>query len=464
MRRLWPLMLILWVFPSVFSQNNILGNLGFKLNFNPPGGRAMALGGAFVAVADDTTAVLFNPAGLAFLDGHAAMFEYRSIQQKNTHPIHSGTITQIDRHDFTYDIEARDFSKTVSNLNFAAYRGEINEHWRFALMMHKMADQSLKFDGNPVVFHDIRIPFGSQYLLADFAYPRNENEMDLNIDQFGGAIAYGNGNFAIGFTLLYGQMDYMLKSDLYGFGDAPPPSDDLGNPQYYQEYLGTTLAQGNDSDFGGVLGLLYLSNSGKWQIGASYTLSPEYTYTGTEILSDGIANPDFEGENALFKIPDVMSMGGTYFFTEQFFLTMEYRFIEYSQLSDNLLNFLPDDAVGHGQIYNDAHEIHAGLSYTFIKQGIPYIFRFGYYKEPYHKLLNTNGDNNFIYHRPESVFDVEIRPSVFMQQFEEDLNHMTVGFGGTFADGDVQWDVGYDYSKGDTQWSLSLIWRFGGEQ
>ena len=117
-------------------------------------------------------------------------------------------------------------------------------------------------------------------------------------------------------------------------------------------------------------------------------------------------NPDFKGENALFKIPDVTSFGGTYFFTEQFFLTMEYRFIKYSQLSDNLLNFLPDDAVGHGQIYKDSHEIHVGLSYTIIKQGKPYIFRFGYYQEPYHKLLNTNGDNNFIYHRPDSVFDV----------------------------------------------------------
>ena len=253
----------------------------------------MALGGAFVAVADDTTAVLFNPAGLAFLDGHAAMLEYRSIRLKNTHPIHSGTITQTDRHDFIYDIEARDFAKTVSNLNFAAYRGELNDNWRFAFMVQKMADQSLKFDGNPVVFHDIRIPFGSQYLLADFAYPRNVNEMDLSIDQFGGAIAYGNGNFAIGFTLLYGQMDYMLKSDLFGFGDAPPPSDDLGNPQYYLEYLGTTLAQGNDSDFGGVLGLLYLSNSGKWQVGASYTRSPEYSYTGTEIL------PNLETEDDL---------------------------------------------------------------------------------------------------------------------------------------------------------------------
>ena len=58
----------------------------------------------------------------------------------------------------------------------------------------------------------------------------------------------------------------------------------------------------------------------------------------------------------------------------------------------------------------------------------------------------------------------EIRPSVFMQQFEKDLNHITAGFGGTFADGDLQWDVGYDYSEGDTQWSLSLIWRFGGDQ
>jgi hypothetical protein len=36
---------------------------GFQFNFNNPGARALGMGGAFVAVADDATAVIANPAG-----------------------------------------------------------------------------------------------------------------------------------------------------------------------------------------------------------------------------------------------------------------------------------------------------------------------------------------------------------------------------------------------------------------
>ena len=40
---------------------------GFQFNFNNPGARSLGMGGAFVAVADDATAVIANPAGLVIL-------------------------------------------------------------------------------------------------------------------------------------------------------------------------------------------------------------------------------------------------------------------------------------------------------------------------------------------------------------------------------------------------------------
>src|SRR6185436_2563794 len=39
----------------------------FRFNFNTPGARAMAMGGAYVGVADDATAADANPAGLCNL-------------------------------------------------------------------------------------------------------------------------------------------------------------------------------------------------------------------------------------------------------------------------------------------------------------------------------------------------------------------------------------------------------------
>src|SRR2546427_10408748 len=40
---------------------------GFQFNFNSPGARALGMGGAFIGVADDATAVVTNPAGLVIL-------------------------------------------------------------------------------------------------------------------------------------------------------------------------------------------------------------------------------------------------------------------------------------------------------------------------------------------------------------------------------------------------------------
>ena len=40
----------------------------FRFNFVNPGGRALAMGGAFVGIADDATAAAANPAGLTNLN------------------------------------------------------------------------------------------------------------------------------------------------------------------------------------------------------------------------------------------------------------------------------------------------------------------------------------------------------------------------------------------------------------
>ena len=49
------------------SQTNAPINSGVQFDFPPPGARSLALGGAFVSVADDATAAVANPAGLTIL-------------------------------------------------------------------------------------------------------------------------------------------------------------------------------------------------------------------------------------------------------------------------------------------------------------------------------------------------------------------------------------------------------------
>jgi len=43
------------------------------------GARALGMGGAFVAVADDANAIYYNPAGLALIDGHDVTSMYSTL-------------------------------------------------------------------------------------------------------------------------------------------------------------------------------------------------------------------------------------------------------------------------------------------------------------------------------------------------------------------------------------------------
>ena len=51
----------------------------FPLNFSNPGARAQAMGGAFIAVADDASSAVTNPAGLTNLTRQQAYFEYKGL-------------------------------------------------------------------------------------------------------------------------------------------------------------------------------------------------------------------------------------------------------------------------------------------------------------------------------------------------------------------------------------------------
>ena len=67
---------------AAFAQVNVEAMQGVQFDFLAPGARSMAMGGAFVAVADDATAALTNPAGLSKLTRSEVSFELRTRQFK----------------------------------------------------------------------------------------------------------------------------------------------------------------------------------------------------------------------------------------------------------------------------------------------------------------------------------------------------------------------------------------------
>ncbi|MBK6729134.1 MAG: hypothetical protein IPG63_18400 [Xanthomonadales bacterium] len=70
MKKLLPLAIgvaLLAAASSAFAVTDEEGNASLQFNFSAPGARSLAMGGAFIGLADDATAAFSNPARLVQL-------------------------------------------------------------------------------------------------------------------------------------------------------------------------------------------------------------------------------------------------------------------------------------------------------------------------------------------------------------------------------------------------------------
>ena len=77
---------------SAFAITDEEGNASLQFNFSAPGARSLAMGGAFIGLADDATAAFSNPAGLVQLASPEVSFEQR-LNNFTTEYVNSGSYT-----------------------------------------------------------------------------------------------------------------------------------------------------------------------------------------------------------------------------------------------------------------------------------------------------------------------------------------------------------------------------------
>src|SRR5207302_5610989 len=90
---------------------------GFQFNFNNPGARSLGMGGAFVAVADDATAVIANPAGLVILQRPELSAEVKFTRFHNTFNAFSNT----PEDGASNRVHSRDFDDSVVTPSFFSF-------------------------------------------------------------------------------------------------------------------------------------------------------------------------------------------------------------------------------------------------------------------------------------------------------------------------------------------------------
>jgi len=429
---------------SASAQTDVEVNAAVQFNFTSPGARSLALGGAFVGLADDATAAFTNPAGLTTLSKPEVSLEGRGFQY--SHLFTSGgrlggtpSGTGLDTVSGLTDGESED---SVNGLSFASIvypRGD----FAIAAYRHEVANFEANIETQGAFFESSR-------LLPVRA------DMELDIVNYGVSAAYRFGeNASLGAGVSFydfGISSRTRRFQLSGSGTGaggffgPPLFTDANN-------INTQVQSGDDTGVGFNFGAS-IKASEKVRIGGVFRKGPEFEFTVTNAVL--INNTDFvflRGP-ATFRVPDAFGAGISYRATDALTLAIDYQRVMYSQLTDGFVSVFPDlnvipatpvaPVAKSGYVADDSNEIHVGIEYVFTGMTNPLAVRLGAWNDPDHRIRFTGPADD---------------PDRALFRAGDDEIHVSGGLGMVFG-GNFQVDAAVDVSSRVTSGSLSAVLRF----
>lgn len=463
------------------GQTNDDINSGVQFNFSTPGARSLAMGGAFLALADDATAAYTNPAGLTNLTvgGSEVSLELRQWRFANAftdrgHAEGPPSGIGID----TVDGLVREESESeASGLSFLSVGYVLPKGFTLAVYRHELAkfQSSIESQG-PVIGPGTRRggPTSDRQLFRIFPA---RSTIDLEITNYGVSGAYElAGSISVGAGISYyrykldSRTERFFRSEQDSDGDNDVDGgDDLANRQpggFFgpADLLGDNLnniqtQQGDDEDWGINLGLLWKLDR-HWSVGAAYRQGPDfdlqarYVYGPKGPHPGQPANPnlcstsrtrDCVGGDGIFHVPDVLGIGvawSTPSGTTK--LTLDYDRVLYSQLTDDLINLLArevDDFDRADYRLEDGGEVHVGFENILaIGSQLVATVRLGAWYDPAHAIEYTGSDG----------------PLRARFQPGEDKVHGAAGAGLVIKE-NLQVDVAIDLSGRARTASLSMV-------
>ena len=430
MKKMLPLAIgaaLLAAAPGAFAITDEEGNASLQFNFAAPGARSLAMGGAFIGLADDATAAFSNPAGLVQLASKEVSFEQR-INDFSTEYVQGGSYTAdpFDIDGVTY-AEARSSTHSPSFVSFVWP----HERWAVAVYRHEFLNYETAFASGGVT--------SAQPELVGDIFPFSAN-IDVNITNYGLSGAF-KATDQLSFGLSLNNYNLELDSNtrrFTTFGDSVVRF--------------STQQQGDDGAFGFSLGAQYRIND-QWQTGLVYRHAPEFKYTAS-IVPGSINFPRID-KTAYFNTPDLFGIGVVYRPTDAWTVALDVSHVMYSELTDDMQsNFRLDDSdpVSRAALdpleIDDGVEVRLGMEYTFTEAKVPFSIRAGLWNDPEHTIRFQGA--------PSGVGDT-IANAVLFSTGDDEL-HTSVGFGWAFEK--VQIDAAFDASERNETVSLSGVVRF----
>jgi len=407
-----------------------------EFSFSNPGARSMALGGAFVALADDATAAFANPAGLVQLVRPEISLELR--RRKYSTPYTAGGRVQGPPTGYGIDtvdgIRTEFSNETTSGVSFLSfvYPGT---KWSLAVYRHQLADFVLRTELNGL-FGDL--PEGGVRRYLD---QRSITDLDIVGTGLSGAYQVSD-KLSLGFGLSYfsGRVEYEGAAYLV---DSFPDTFWESNSFLTNRLYATSSFVGDDSDWGLNMGFLWKAAE-TWRFGGVYRQGAQLAYVLTNRA--GPANELPEGSDLgtvsdrSIAFPDVWGLGVAYRSSDgSLTVGFEWDRVKYSIIGETLDSPLVDAS----QVsIDDADELHLGIEYVFLETSPLIAVRGGLWHDPDHRFRYL-GDDPF---------------NQALYRSGEDTLHITAGVGVAFRQ--FQIDLGFDLSDLSDTFTLSAIYSF----
>lgn len=387
-----------------------------EFNFVTPGARATAMGGAFIALADDATAAVTNPAGLVVLGRPEFSFEYKWIDY---------TREMYLAEDSWYpEKNPTDIGSSVSSPSFFSFVYP-KKRFTLALYRNETMNFSQEFHSQGPIVGD----FGDGLQRAW----RSDSALDLTLINYGlsGAFRFTD-SFSAGVSVRYSTFD--LNTTL------TRTNAESGAVE--------TFSRVDDSDatVNFNAGLLYTPGRA-FSVALVYHSNGSYKVDWSKI-EDPNSSPSVTEEPVEFNIPDVYGIGFAYRPRESMVLTMDIIRVEYADMEIHQPLACFENTVPADYKVDNAVEFHFGGEQVWLLGETPVSLRLGMYGDP---------DSSYEYKGRGQGYQDEAARLMFPGGDHQ--MHYTIG-GGFVLWGHLQFDAAFDYAKFNNQVSISTIYRF----
>lgn len=448
-----------------------------KISFNlaNPGGKSLAMGGAFTAIADDATAALANPAGLGLLSTFEAGISLK--RRDDVIGLSTARSTATGGLIAPYpDVRAvnSDLSLTSSSVEYAGVVIPVSSR----LVAAVTYAENLRFRGDPgpdgyqyVELRDNRA--GSSLTRRDFLYEYREfGAAEVNNRLLGLSAGYRlSDRVRVGLGLTLNQSRFDLEGDAGG-------AHRIVNTTYLTptqvEVRTTTMAI---TDFGGttpgiVLGLhADLLPEGRLTAGASFRAAGR---THGTLVIGGDVPTALAGETSRrfgFSVPKDAAVGLAFQPFPGLTIAAEAQWVSYGDIADASLPVesyagfagpspgVPVDGVlAQMRSPGDVVIPRIGFEYVAVRDNTRVTFRVGYHREPAHGVsadLVVRDASGTPYDISDPPFSQSVR-TVFDGGRPDD--RFSGGLGLTV--GRISLDVAFDLGRASRQLATSVFYRF----